>query len=145
MSAKYLIFYLIILQISLLPTINNSSYITMKVNKTGNISIFGQNFRPFPDEIFINGVKQSKIQYYFIFNLTGNIIKLIWHNKLTKCNNMFYKCSNITWIDLSNFVASNVSDMHGMFQDCSNLTFLNLSNFDTSKVTNMNGMFYGCI
>ena len=44
---------------------------------------------------------------------------------------MFYKCSDIKEIDLSNIDTSEVNDMYGMFKDCSKLTFLNLSNFDT--------------
>ena len=31
-----------------------------------------------------------------------------------------------------------------MFYGCSSLTSINLSNFDTSKITNMNYIFYGC-
>ena len=34
--------------------------------------------------------------------------------------------------------------MGGMFFDCSSLKELNLSNFNTNNVTNMAGMFYGC-
>ena len=34
--------------------------------------------------------------------------------------------------------------MYGMFYGCSSLTSLNLSNFNTSKVINMNYMFGGC-
>ena len=34
--------------------------------------------------------------------------------------------------------------MSWMFYNCSGLTSLNLSNFDTSKVTNMTNMFYEC-
>ena len=85
MSAKYLIFYLLILQISLLPKINNSfisyfSYITMKVHKTGNISVLDKNFRPFPDELFINEVNQSIIQYYFYFRSIENTINFLISN-----------------------------------------------------------------
>ena len=35
--------------------------------------------------------------------------------------------------------------MNGMFYGCSNLTSLDLSNFDTSNVTNMTYMFRGCV
>ena len=31
-----------------------------------------------------------------------------------------------------------------MFYDCTSLTNLNLSNFNTQNVTNMSGMFLGC-
>ena len=34
--------------------------------------------------------------------------------------------------------------MSGMFYECSSLKELNLSNFNTNNVTNMSHMFYGC-
>ena len=57
---------------------------------------------------------------------------------------MFYKCSNITEIDLSNFNTSYINNMESMFSGCTLLTSLNLSNFDTSKVKWMNFMFSDC-
>ena len=44
---------------------------------------------------------------------------------------MFFQCSDITEIDLSNFNTSKVNNMIGMFNGCSSLTSLNLSYFDT--------------
>ena len=38
----------------------------------------------------------------------------------------------------------NVGDMSMMFWGCSSLKELNLSNFNTSKVTNMESMFSNC-
>ena len=57
---------------------------------------------------------------------------------------MFYGCSSLTNLNLTNFDTSLVQNMGGMFYGCSSLTFLNLSNFDTSQVTTMNSIFYGC-
>ena len=57
---------------------------------------------------------------------------------------MFFGCSSLTNLDLSNFDTSKVTKMMEMFGDCSSLTTLDLSNFDTSKVTNMANMFWGC-
>ena len=57
---------------------------------------------------------------------------------------MFYDCSKLTSLNLSNFNTSNVTNMNGMFNGCSKLTSLNVSSFNTSKVTHMNGMFSGC-
>ena len=37
---------------------------------------------------------------------------------------MFFKCSSLTSLILSNFNTSNVKDMSGMFGDCSSLTSL---------------------
>ena len=57
---------------------------------------------------------------------------------------MFYDCSRLTSLDLSNWNNSNVTYMNEMFYDCFRLTSLDLSNFNTSNVTNMGSMFYHC-
>ena len=57
---------------------------------------------------------------------------------------MFYKCSSLKELNLSNFNTNKVTYMRYMFYGCSSLKELNLSNFNTNNVTNMDGMFYGC-
>ena len=47
-------------------------------------------------------------------------------------------------IGLNNFDTRNVTDMSSMFYNCTNLESLNLSNFNTSNVTNMYCMFSAC-
>ncbi len=59
-------------------------------------------------------------------------------------NGMFYGCSSLTSLNLSNFNTANVTDMSYMFYSCSVLTSLDLSNFNTANVTNMSYMFYNC-
>ena len=56
---------------------------------------------------------------------------------------MFYGCSKLNSIDLSNFDTSKVEEMKEMFSYCSSLFSLNLSNFNTSKVITMNSMIQG--
>ena len=63
---------------------------------------------------------------------------------MKNCYHMFYKCSNITNIDLSLFNSKNVTDMTSMFGLCYNLTSVNLSNFNTKKVSKMQLLFQGC-
>ena len=53
---------------------------------------------------------------------------------------MFYGCSSLTNINLSNFNTNNVIDMSGLFGGCSSLKDINLSNFNTNKVTDMRAM-----
>ena len=65
-------------------------------------------------------------------------------SKVTNMQSMFYNCEKLENIDLSNFDSSNVTNMSYMFDRCSNLTSLDVSTFDTSKVTNMNAMFAYC-
>ncbi|MDR3190808.1 MAG: BspA family leucine-rich repeat surface protein [Lactobacillaceae bacterium] len=58
---------------------------------------------------------------------------------------MFYKCENLTSVDLSHFDTRNVTTMSGMFYLCSGLTTLDLRSFDTTNVTIMSGMFNRCL
>lgn len=55
----------------------------------------------------------------------------------------FYEMTNLTSITGTNYLnTSEVILMNYMFYDCSNLISLNVSNFNTAKVTNMCAMFY---
>ena len=63
---------------------------------------------------------------------------------VTNMSEMFYNCSALTTLDVSNFDTKNVTNMSSMFYDCSALTTLDIANFDTKNVTNMKGMFTNC-
>ncbi len=65
-------------------------------------------------------------------------------SNVTNMIRMFYNCSSLTSLDVSNFDTSNLTDLRSMFYGCSSLTSLDLSNFDTSKVTDMSSIFYEC-
>ena len=125
------------------------SNITLKINGIGDKYIltpvtnnFGKD--NYPNLIYINEESQSKIENQYYFKQTNNIVQLIWYNNIYNCLSMFYQCSDITEIDLSNFDTSKVINMCDMFRGCSSLSSLNLSNLDTSKVTDMAGMFREC-
>ena len=57
---------------------------------------------------------------------------------------MFYNCSSLTSLNLSNFSTNNVINMIRMFCDCSSLNSLILSNFNTNNVKDMSSMFFKC-
>ena len=129
------------------------SYITLKINKTGIISFFN-SFEPknnlndknlyFPDEIYINDIFLNQNISKFYFETLENTITLKWKNEIKSTSYLFYNCSDIMEIDLSNFNSSLVTDMSYMFYGCRSLISLNLSNLNTSKVNNMEFMFYEC-
>ena len=56
---------------------------------------------------------------------------------------MFYECSSLKELDLSNFNINNVITMSYMFYNCSTLKELNLLNFNNNNVKYMSHMFYG--
>ena len=83
--------------------------------------------------------------YYYQFKSKGKYtIKYSFKNNITSTGFMFYECSSLTYINLSNFNTNNITNMSNMFSGCASLTDINLSNFNTSNVTNMEGMFYEC-
>ena len=57
---------------------------------------------------------------------------------------MFWGCSALSSLDLSNFNTANVMYMGNMFFNCSALSSLTLSNFNTEKVESMGNLFEGC-
>ena len=58
---------------------------------------------------------------------------------------MFYECSLMEELNLSNFDTSSVTDMGFMFNKCHKLKEIKgINNFNTSKVTNMKAMFQKC-
>ena len=64
--------------------------------------------------------------------------------EVTSMSKMFYRCFNLTSIDLSNFDTSKVTDMSLMIGECHILTSVDLSGFNTFKVDSMMGMFAIC-
>ena len=60
---------------------------------------------------------------------------------VTNTDEMFYKCTNLTELDLSHFDTSKVTSMHSMFANCFSLKSLDVTKFDTSRVTKMYSMF----
>ena len=63
----------------------------------------------------------------------------------TSCYYWFTGCSNLTTIEGIEYLnTEKVTDMICMFFHCSSLTSLDLSNFNTAKVTDMGYMFNGC-
>ena len=123
------------------------SYITLLIRRSGTRIIFGADFPKdsYPDEVYINGNLQNNVKNsYSSFNQAKNVVKLNWNKDINNCYKMFYNCSDINEINLSNFDSSKVINMEGMFGLCRYLESIDLSNFDISKVTNMRIMFYRC-
>ena len=129
----------------------NYSYITLTINKTGNISIFNSEISfdcpyiiNYPDMVEINGVNHTIFSSKHYFSEPNNTVKLIWKNLQNNTSCLFYRCSDLIKISFSNFDKSKVIYMNNMFYGCSSLISLDLSNFNTSKVTFMSYMFSGC-
>ena len=57
---------------------------------------------------------------------------------------MFYKCCNLTELELSHFNTKNSCSFVSMFEGCSKLEYIDISNFDSSSCENLTGMFCDC-
>ena len=57
---------------------------------------------------------------------------------------MFYNCSSLKSVNLSNWVTPVLRDMNNMFYNCKKLVSINLSGFDTTNVQNMQHIFENC-
>ena len=126
--------------------INNLQYsiITLKINSIGRSAIYFSHFEIKPDRILINGNIKENIENEYDFAEINNTIELIWYNNLKSCRNLFYGCSNINAIDLSEFDTSQVEDISYMFYNCFSLISLNLTNINTEKVKTTRSMFFEC-
>ena len=59
-------------------------------------------------------------------------------------SSMFYNCSSLKELNLSNFNTSNVNNMIFMFNNCHSLQNLDILNFDIKDNINTDYMFSGC-
>ena len=162
--------------------LNKESSITLRIHKSGVSRIFFKGYvqdlcdggANLPKQLTINTIdpfNYPDIPDEYEFTSENNVITLIFEDPITNCNCLFYGCSNIDEIDLSNFntaevntmasmfreclsltsitfgnnfITSNVGSMRFMFQNCSSITSLDLSIFNTRSVTDIAYMFYGC-
>ena len=87
---------------------------------------------------------------YYWFTRCSNLttiegIEYLNTENVTNMSCMFFHCSSLTSLDLSNFNTANVTDMGYMFNGCSALTTIYASNkFVTGQVTKSVDMFSGC-
>ena len=143
------LFFLSILNNDLNMIDHNFSIIKLKILGKGAKNIFNNEASQFqemyyPNEVYINDIRQNVVNHSYYFNENDNLIELKWNNNINNTGYMFFECSDIIEIDLSNFDTSQVTDMSCMFDGCVSLTSLNLSNFDTSRVIDMASMFRFC-
>lgn len=71
-------------------------------------------------------------------NLTG------WTPKATEYQQMFYRCINLTQVDVSGFDFNTTVSSKEMFRDCHLLSRIDADNWTSSTITDMSEMFLGC-
>ena len=129
------------LDLSRMAIVNNER--TVKEMCTNNYSsikniIFDESFKTY--------APTSLKDFFISCNALETISGLEYLNtaNVENMSYMFYDCSALKSLDLTNFNTANVTYMYGMFDGCSALESLNLTNFNTAEVTNMSYMFKGC-
>ena len=95
---------------------------------------------------YLNTEKVTDMSYMFFAcsKLTSLDVTNFNTENVKNMVRMFYNCSALTSLDVTKFNTGNVTDMGYMFYNCSALTSLDVTNFNTMNVTNMRFMFYGC-
>lgn len=83
--------------------------------------------------LFYNGTRLDYLNE--LLNLCKNV---------TSTYQMFYLCSTLKSVDLSDFDMSNVTTMYYMFYMCTSLKSIIWKNGTTSKNTDMGNVFYAC-
>ena len=96
------------------------------------------------ENLYTNECTSMSYMFYNCSNLTNLDVSNFDTSKVRGMSYMFYLCKSLTSLDVSNFDTSKVRGMSYMFYLCKSLTNLDLSNFDISKVTDMDSMFYNC-
>ena len=99
-----------------------------------------------PDEIWVDGVKQSSASRT-ITNLSSGEHQVAMNfvgTNFVDLNHMFYGCVDVIAIEMGSLDSSSAFDMNSMFEGCSSIERLDLSGLNTSGVYIMNGMFSGC-
>ena len=105
-----------------------SSKITLKIKGIGESDILGNEKdakfegNNFLEKVYINGKEQKLIKYKYDFSQIDNDVELIWDDKIDDYGYMFWKCLNITEINLTDFHPEPVLLMNHMFGYCSSLT-----------------------
>ena len=140
--------FLFVILITNIAGLNSYSEINLTISGYGNMQILNNDsyctnstirFNSIPNEILINDVSQSYKGFYANGLSGGNYnITLRWKKKIKTTNSMFYNLQHVSYIDLSNFDSSEVTDMSCMFAECKGLTSINLNNFKTFFISYFN-------
>jgi len=96
-----------------------------------------------PENATVNGNKiefDSPGEYYF--KDETKTINLFFSENKNDFTCIFYGCSGISEIDLSNLSTLNVLNLKAMFYGCSSLVSIKFGNFKGENITNMNEMFH---
>ena len=125
---------------------SKAGWINEKVLGGSDVQVLSENYSNLPDEIWVDGVKQSSASRTITNLSSGEHQVALDYAGITfdDMGRMFQGCRSIKDIEMSGLDSSSVLDMGRMFYDCSSLERLDLYGLDMSGVLFMNAMFYSC-
>ena len=94
-------------------------------------------------EIQINGEVIPFDSYYQFPKVGIYKIKYTFNSPITDASSLFFYCTCLSKVDLSNFQGQNLKTMRHMFTDCQLLKSVNFSNLDLQNVIDMSVLLSG--
>ena len=88
-------------------------------------------------ESFLDGYEDSRFH-----SLISAVFCHFDTSSVANMNYMFYQCTSLQYLNLSNFNTSSVTDMYRMFYQCTSLKYLIISNFDFEKETEADALTF---
>ena len=143
-SRKRILLFFIILIMKIFFSLSIDNSITLKINSGEKLRIINIGYKSYIRSIYINEVLQERISSTYDFTEDNNIVKIIFKNQMSKCNELFKNCSEVYEIDFSDFDSSNMLEIVGFFDYCHSLKSIDISSWDVSKVNNISYLFSNC-
>ena len=91
--------------------------------------------------IIVSGVKPTSISFAGCTGLLEVTMISINGNSYI---DLFNGCTNLTYVNMNNWVDVRVTHTGGMFRNCTSLKTIDMENWDKTNLVNISSMFYGC-
>ena len=111
-----------------------------------NVTLIYDSYKNYITRIEIDKEEISKLSNTYTFNKIGeHIVYILLDTQNLKYLNLFIGIDNLKSIYfLKRFNTRNILSLEALFYDCSSLEFVDMSNLNFEKVENMDEMFYFC-
>ena len=132
--------------VTITDTINDKINYTKQIEKEYNdTTTFNSNYNLlFCPNIDTSNRTSCSDLFYNCFSLMY-LPPLTITNKCNSIRGMFYGCTSLPKIDVSNWDISNCTSLYNLFSNCQSLKeIVGIENFDTSNVTDFGYSFYDC-
>ena len=84
----------------------------------------------------------TDIRFYESSNIT-EVVKLNM-SSATRLGDVFYRCSNLEYVDANNWLTPNVTEVGGVFCECTNLKEIDISNWNADHLGDRLNIVMGC-